>query len=81
MQFVNNEDDRVRGEANNPLSAAANKLRPTSSANGAPPFPGDVAISDFAVYKNRTLTKHVGTATYTCYYNYAKHALASRTIN
>jgi hypothetical protein len=74
-QFINTADDRARGAKNNPFDAATNKLMPKVSEKGDGPFPGDVAVFSFDLYTSSALKKRVGTAAYTCYFNYAKHAL------
>ena len=74
-QFINTEDDRARGASNNPFDASANKLRPKVNDVGDGPFPGDVAVYNFDLYMNKALKKSVGTASYTCYFNYGKRAL------
>jgi hypothetical protein len=72
-QFVNNEDDRARGEGHNPfgtysdVSAAVTKPK-------AGPFPGDEALFSFNVYKRPDLTIRAGTAVFICQYNFGKNA-------
>jgi hypothetical protein len=75
VQYINTEDDRVRGHLNNPLDPAANKLAPKSSGTGNGPFAGDVAIYALSLYANPTLKRSAGSAVYTCYFNYDQHAL------
>ena len=74
-QFINTEDDRARGASNNPFDVRTNKLRPKVNDVGDGPFPGDVAVYNFDLYTNKALKKREGTASYTCYFNYAKRAL------
>jgi hypothetical protein len=74
-QYLNNGDDRGRGIHNNPFDAATSKLRPKLSEAGDGPFPGDVAVFTLTLYANAKLQKNIGSGAYTCYYNYAKHAL------
>ncbi len=75
VQFINTADDRARGARNNPLDADTNKLRPKGPENGTGPFPGDVAVYSFDIYTSAAIKKIAGTASYTCYFNYGKHAL------
>ena len=75
VQYINTEDDRVRGNVNNPLDKAANKLAPKSSSSGKGPFAGDVAIYALSLYSNPTLKRSAGSAVYTCYFNYDQRAL------
>jgi len=74
-QFINTADDRARGAKNNPFDEATNKLRPKVHETGNGPFPGDVAVFTFDLYTSEALGKKAGTAAYTCYFNYARHAL------
>ena len=75
VQFINTADDRARGARNNPLDAAANKLAPKFKETGNGPFAGDVAVYGFDMFTSATLKKQAGSASYTCYFNYEKHAL------
>jgi hypothetical protein len=74
LQYINTADDRARGHVNNPLDSTANKLAPKSSG-GSGPFAGDVAVYALKLYSNSALTRPAGTAVYTCYFNYDRHAL------
>ena len=74
-QFLNTADDRARGAKNNPFDAATNRLMPKAKETGAGPFPGDVAVFSFDLYTNPPLKQRAGSASYTCYFNYARHAL------
>jgi hypothetical protein len=73
--FINQADDRTRGASNNPFDAATNKLRPKATGTGNGPFAGDIAVYSFDLYASRALKKSTGSASYTCYFNYAKRAL------
>jgi hypothetical protein len=75
VQFINTADDRARGAGNNPFDAATNKLKPGGAETGNGPYPGDVAVYSFDLFAGPTLTKRAGSASYTCYFNYARHAL------
>jgi hypothetical protein len=72
-QFVNNADDRQRGRGNNPFGNYKD-LTATSKENGNGPFPGDQALFKFAVYSSNALKKSVGTAVFTCTYNFDRNA-------
>ena len=74
-QYLNNGDDRGRGVHDNPFDARTSKLRPKVSDAGSGPFPGDVAVFTLSLYAKPDLKKNIGSAAYTCYYNYAKRAL------
>jgi hypothetical protein len=75
VEFINTADDRARGTINNPFTPALNGLRPNVSEAGNGPFAGDVAVYSFEVYANAKLRKRAGNASYTCYFNYLRHAL------
>jgi hypothetical protein len=74
VQYINTADDRARGKVNNPLDSAANRLAPKSSGRKGP-FAGDVALYALKLYSNPTLKQPAGSAVYTCYFNYDRHAL------
>jgi hypothetical protein len=75
LQYINTADDRARGHANNPLNSTANKLAPKSSSSGNGPFAGDVALYALKLFTSPTLKRSAGSAVYTCYFNYNRHAL------
>ncbi len=74
LQYINTADDRARGHVNNPLDSTANKLAPKSAGRNGP-YAGDVAVYSLKLYANSALTQPAGTAVYTCYFNYDRHAL------
>jgi hypothetical protein len=74
LQYINTADDRARGQVNNPLDSTANKLAPKSSGSKGP-FAGDIAVYALRLFGNSELTRPAGTAVYTCYFNYDRHAL------
>ena len=74
LQYINTADDRARGQVNNPLDSTANKLAPKSSG-GKGPFAGDIAVYALRLYSDSALKRAAGTAVYTCYFNYDRHAL------
>ena len=75
LQYINTADDRARGHVNNPLDSTANKLAPKSSGGGDGPFAGDVAVYALTLYSSPALKQRAGSAVYTCYFNYDRHAL------
>ena len=74
LQYINTADDRARGQSNNPLDSTANKLAPKSSGKQGP-FAGDVALYALKLYSDPSLKKGAGSAVYTCFFNYDRHAL------
>ena len=75
LQYINTADDRARGRLNNPLDSTANKLAPKSSGSRNGPFAGDVAVYALKLYTHANLKQSAGSAVYTCYFNYDRHAL------
>jgi hypothetical protein len=75
LQYINTADDRARGQVNNPLDSAANKLLPKGSSSKDGPSAGDVAVYALKLYSTATSKRSVGSAVYTCYFNYDRHAL------
>jgi hypothetical protein len=76
VEFMNHADDRVRGMATNPFAAATAGLvivaKGTEKSNG--PFAGDDVLYTFNLYSTPALSKPTGTATFTCYFEFAKKA-------
>jgi hypothetical protein len=75
VQFINTADDRARGAINNPFNGSTNKLQPKTATTGNGPFAGDVVLYSLDLYTGATLRRSGGSAVYTCYFNYARHAL------
>jgi hypothetical protein len=73
VQFLNQADDRARGNVNNPFNAGVDKLQPKAQSQG--PYPGDVTIYSFDLFTGANRKTRAGSAAYTCYYNFAAHAL------
>ena len=74
LQYINSADDSARGHVNNPLNSTQNRLSP-KDATGKGPFAGDIALYALKLYSNPTLKQSAGSAVYTCYFNYDRHAL------
>jgi len=74
IQYINTADDRARGKINNPLDSNANKLAPKSAGRNGP-FAGDVAVYALRLYSDSAAKHGIGTAVYTCFFNYDRHAL------
>jgi hypothetical protein len=72
-QFLDHADDRARGKGNNPFgNFKESKAVVKESGNG--PFPGDNAVFAFGLYASTDLKETVGSGTFTCTYNFDKHA-------
>jgi hypothetical protein len=76
-QFMDHSDDRARGDGNNPFDVDTKALAPVSAAKekGKGPYPGDDALYSFKLYAGADLKQRVGSATYTCVYNFDQKAL------
>lgn len=72
-QFLDHSDDRTRGKGNNPFGNFKDSKTTTKEA-GNGPFPGDNAVFRFGLYTNPDRKTSVGTAIFTCTYNFNKHA-------
>jgi hypothetical protein len=75
-QFINHQDDRQRALKNSPFTGDTGKFNTTSTA-GAGPFPGDDTLYSFNLFSNQSLKNQIGSAVYTCHYNFLKHALCT----
>jgi hypothetical protein len=71
-QFLNHIDDRQRGHGNNPFGNFQAPTATTRESNGGP-FPGDQALFHFNLYSGSDLKKVVGSADFTCSYNFKKN--------
>ena len=72
-QFLDHSDDRARGRGNNPFGNFKDSKAVTKEA-GNGPFPGDNAVFSFGLYSSTDLKTNVGSAIFTCTYNFNKHA-------
>jgi hypothetical protein len=79
VQFINHQDDRQRGINDNPFDNRTNRLSSSQMERGDGPFAGDVAVYTFDLYTRPNLQKKTGEGSYTCYFNFAKHALCRAT--
>jgi hypothetical protein len=68
-QFVNNADDRQRGFGDNPFGNFKAAAATTREHNNGP-FPGDQALFQFRLYSGADLKRILGTAIFTCTYNF-----------
>ena len=76
VQFMNHADDRLRGMSTNPfkLKAQAVILNANGKEKGNGPFPGDNILYAFKLFGDAQRTNQIGTAMFTCYYEFAKRA-------
>jgi hypothetical protein len=75
-QFMNHADDRLRGMSTNPFNVKTEALVITTKGKekGNGPFPGDDILYSFRLYAGPKLGKLLGSAMFTCYYNFVKRA-------
>ena len=75
LQFLNHADDRARGDVTSPFDPDAKLTPPTNANSGAKGTrAGDQALFSFKLYSDLALTKPIGTAVYTCTFNFAQQA-------
>ena len=76
VQFMNHADDRLRGMSTNPfkLKAEAVILGKGGKEKGNGPFPGDDILYGFKLFADSKRTKPIGSALFTCYYEFVKRA-------
>jgi len=72
-QYVNNKDDRERGQGANPFGNFHDATASTKQAKG--PFPGDEEVFQFAVYAKPSLGRRVGDGRFVCLYNFNQNVL------
>jgi len=71
-QYVNNEDDRARGQGNNPFGNYRGVGLATEKEHVGP-LPGDEGLWAYHLYTSTSLKKRAGTAILVCQYNFAKN--------
>ncbi|MBV8066189.1 MAG: hypothetical protein JOY72_10160 [Actinobacteria bacterium] len=74
-QFINHADDRARGKIVNPFNADALPPPPKSNTGAKGARAGDNAIFTLRLYSDAKLTRPVGTALYSCTFNFAHQAI------
>ena len=80
-QYVNNADDRARGKGHNPFGNFHDAS--ATATHGGGPYPGDEALFKFKLYTSSTLKSLIGSAVFTCLYDFNKDAFcdASYSLN
>jgi hypothetical protein len=76
VQFMNHADDRLRGMSTNPfkLKSDAVIIGAHGQEKGYGPFPGDDMLYGFKIFSDAKRTKLIGTAMFTCYFQFQKRA-------
>ena len=75
VQFINHADDRERGLRLNPFNADILPPPPKANTGKKGGRAGDNALFAFKLYTDPSLTRLVGTAIYTCTFNFAHEAI------
>ena len=76
VQYLNHADDRQRGLYGNPFNVDAKSLpTPAKKGSGSAPGPGDNALFSFKIYKDAALKQKIGTAVYSCTFNFSEIAI------
>lgn len=75
-QFMDHADDRIRGMSENPFTPNQETLivLNTGPESKDGPFPGDDVLYSYKLYSNAQHTASVGSAFYTCYFNFTHNA-------
>lgn len=74
-QFINRADDRERGLKSNPFNADIIPPDPKANTGKKGGRAGDNALFAFKLYSDAKLTRLVGTAVYSCTFNFAHEAI------
>jgi hypothetical protein len=77
QQFLSTSDDRLRGIGTSPFGSSTGTGGPTTVGTG--PFPGDLASFLFYLYSDQSLQKRIGTAKFSCRYEFNKNAFCQAT--
>jgi hypothetical protein len=73
-QFVDNGDDEARGWTANPFGLRDRAQEFAENEDKGGPYPGDAALFAFKLFSDEKLTMAVGTASFSCFYYFAKDA-------
>jgi hypothetical protein len=73
-QFVNHNDDRERGDITNPFGDVL-PTPPNANSGKKGARAGDSALFGFKLYSDLKLTRPIGTAIYSCTFNFAHVAI------
>lgn len=74
-QFINHNDDRERGDITNPFNPDAPPTPPNANSAKKGARAGDNALFSFKLYSDRQLTRPIGSAIYSCTFNFAQEAI------
>jgi len=74
-QFINHADDRARGNKVNPFNADLVPAPPKANSGKKGARAGDNALFSLTLYSDAKLKRSVGTAIYSCTFNFAQNAI------
>jgi hypothetical protein len=74
-QFINHADDRARGNITNPFDADTPPTPPNANSAKKGARAGDNALFTLKLYSDAKLTRAVGTASYSCTFNFGQQAI------
>ncbi len=74
-QFVNHADDRARGDKLKSFNAEALPTPPSANSGKKGTRAGDSALLTLTLYSDPQLRRAIGTATYSCTFNFAQEAI------
>jgi hypothetical protein len=77
-QYIDMQDDRARGEGNNPFGNYAGSSLPSpTDENPYGPLAGDEGEFELTLYSDEAHKSHAGTVVYICQYNFDKNGLCT----
>jgi hypothetical protein len=74
-QFINHNDDRDRGDIRNPFNPDSPPTPPNANSAKKGARAGDSALFSFKLYADARLTRPIGSAVYSCTFNFAQEAI------
>jgi hypothetical protein len=80
-QFVDHNDDRERGNIRNPFNPDPLPAHPKANNGKRGARAGDNALFSFKLYSDRRLTRPVGSAVYSCTFNFAQEAICEASFS
>jgi hypothetical protein len=83
-QYVNNGEDRARGEGNNPFGNYAGvslSIPVNADERISGPFPGDFAAYQYALFSDATHKTSAGNAIFICQYGFDQNAICDTALD
>jgi hypothetical protein len=80
-QYLNNADDRARGEGNNPFgNYSSTSVPPPPNEELFGPFPGDEGVFAFNLFTGSNLKTSAGSAIFVCQYNFNQDSFCDASL-